>query len=200
MEKLKLEYKFGVEDFKIMEKIEHSYFPDDNITKAEEVLKWYRKNDLTCIGIRNNENKIIASVNILPLKKEIFYDIYENKMNEADILEKHIEKYNNNNSYYIYLSSISVDKRYKNNYRLIILLLKGCVNLLDLLLERNIKIERVMADASTIHGEKICNKLLKMNYIRDTSHNSKIYCENGKIFIKYIEKIKDVIYKKGRKY
>ena len=52
-----------------------------------------------------------------------------------------------------------------------------------------------MADASTIYGEKICNKLLKMNYIRKTSHESKIYCEDGETFIEAINKFKRKIMK-----
>ena len=81
MEQLKVEYKFNFEDFKKMENIEHSYFPNDNITPAEEVLKWYEKNDLTCVGVRNEKDEIIASLSILPLKSKVFMDIYENKMN-----------------------------------------------------------------------------------------------------------------------
>ena len=190
MEKLKIEYKFDLKDFKDMEYIEHSYFPNDNITLAKEVLNWYSKNNLTCVGVRNYSNQIIASVSILPLKKNIFYDIYEDKMNEADIVSCQIEEYENGNTYYIYLSSISIDKRYRNNYRVISTLLKGCINLFNLLLDRNIRIEKVMADASTIHGEKICDKLLKMDYIRNTNHDSRIYCEDGNKFIESIEKLR----------
>lgn len=190
MEELKIEYKFDLKDFKMMENIEHSYFPNENITLAAEVLNWYKKNNLTCIGLRNSKNEIIACVNILPLNKEVFYDIYEDKMNEADVVYSQIEKYEDNKSYFIYLASISIDKRYRNNYRVIKTLLKGCINILNLLFERNIKIEKVMADSSTIHGEKICKKLLKMDYIRDTSHESKIYCGDGQTFTKAIESIR----------
>lgn len=83
-------------------------------------------------------------------------------MNEADVSYEQIEKYEDNKSYYIYLSSISIDKKYRNNYKVIITLLRGCIELFDLLMKRNVKIKKVMADASTIHGEKICKKLLKM--------------------------------------
>ena len=193
MEQLKIDYKFNLKDFKIMEDIEHSYFPNENITEAEEVMKWYQKNNLTCIGIRNSHNVIIASVNVLPLKKDIFEDIYENRINEADVVYEQIERYENNKSYYIYLSSISIDKAYRNNYKVITTLLKGCVILFNLLIDKNIRIEKVMADASTIHGEKICRKLLRMDYIIDTSHDSKIYCEDGEEFIKAIEKIKKFV-------
>lgn len=102
MEELKIEYKFDLKDFKMMENIEHCYFPNENITSAEEVLNWYRKNNLTCIGLRNSNNEIIAFVNILPLNKEVFYDIYEDKINEADVVYSQIKEYEDNKSY-IYL-------------------------------------------------------------------------------------------------
>lgn len=189
MEELKIDYRFSLEDFKIMENIEHSYFPNDNITSAEEVLKWYQKNSLTCIGVRNGNNEVIASVNILPLNERIFYDIYNNKMNEADVVSSQIEKYENSKAYYLYLSSISINKKYRNNYHVITTLLKGCINLYKLLIDKNIKIIKTMADASTEHGEKICKKLLKMDFIRDTNHDSKIYCMDGNDFINSIDKI-----------
>lgn len=189
MEELKIDYKFKLEDFKVMEDIEHSYFPNDNITPAEEVLKWYQKNSLTCIGVRNSNNEVIASVNILPLNERTFYDIYNNKMNEADVVSSQIERYENSKAYYFYLSSISINKKYRNNYRVITTLLKGCIDLYKLLIDRNIKIIKIMADASTEHGEKMCKKLLKMDFIRDTSHNSKIYCIDGNDFMDSVDKI-----------
>ncbi len=190
MEELKIEYIFDLEDFKVMENIEHSYFPNDNITPAEEVFNWYKKNNLTCVGLRNNNHKVIASVSILPLNKETFYDIYENKIHEADVVASQIEEYRDSGTYFIYLSSISVDQEYRNNYKVITTLLKGCINMFELLQKRNIKIEKVMAEASTIHGEKICRKLLKMQYIRETNHASKIYCEDGEEFIEVMRRIK----------
>lgn len=193
MEELKIDYKFNLEDFKVMENIEHSYFPNDNITPAEEVLKWYQKNNLTCIGVRNSNNEVIASVNILPLNKRTFYDIYNNKMNEADVIDSQIEIYEGNKEYYLYLSSISINKNYRNNYRVIKTLLKGCIDSYKLLIDRNIKIIKIMADASTEHGEKVCKKLLKMDFIRDTSHNSKIYCVDGNNFLESINRIMKLI-------
>lgn len=48
---MKIGKEFTLSDFKTMEDIEHSYFSDYNITKAEDVLKQYEKNNLTCIGV-----------------------------------------------------------------------------------------------------------------------------------------------------
>ena len=189
IEELKIDYKFNLEDFKVMENIEHSYFPNDNITPAEEVLKWYQKNNLTCIGVRNNNNEVIACANILPLDEQTFYEIYNNQMNEADVIDTQVKRYENSKEYYLYLSSISINQNYRNNYHIITTLLRGCMYLYELLIDRNIRIIKIMADASTEHGEKICKKLLKMDYIRETSHNSKIYCMDGKNFIKSMDKI-----------
>ena len=108
-------------------------------------------------------------------------------MNEADVVSEQIEIYEDDKNYFLYLSSISIDNKYRNNYRVVMALLKGCIKLFNILMDRNIKIEKVMADASTIHGEKICKKLLKMNYIRDTEHKSKIYCTSGENFVKNIK-------------
>lgn len=139
MKELKIDYKFNLKDFEVMEEIEHSYFPNDNITPAEEVLKWYQRNNLTCIGVRNSNNEVIANANILPLKEKTFYDIYNNKINEADVIESQIETYENNKEYYLYLSSISISQNYRNNYHVITTLLKGCINLYKLLIDKNIK-------------------------------------------------------------
>ena len=46
MEEFKIDYKFSLEDFKDMEKIEYSYFKDDNISPAKECFEWYKKNDI----------------------------------------------------------------------------------------------------------------------------------------------------------
>lgn len=190
MEKLTIDYHFNLIDFKKMEEIEHAYFPDDHITSAEEVMKQYQKNNMICIGVRNEKQEVIASINVLPLKQEVFQAIHQNQMNEADVTANQIEEYEDNHSYYLYLSSISIDVKYRNQYRVIMTLLKGCIELLEMLEKRKIKIEKVMADASTIHGRKICEKLLKMEFITDTSHESKIYCKEGKEWIETVQQLK----------
>ena len=114
-------------------------------------------------------------------------------MNESEVVYSQIEKYEDNKEYYLYLSSISINKAYINNYQIVTKLLTGCINLFDILMIRNIRIKEIMANASTIHGEKICRKLLKMNYITNTDHESKIYCVDGKNFLETMKNIKQFI-------
>lgn len=195
MEELRIENSFTLEDFIDMEQIEYTYFLEENITPAKEVLKWYQKNPYTCIGIRNKDNKIVASANILPLKKEVFDDIYMNKFKEADITEEQIEIYENNKSYYLYLSAISIKEEYRNNITIFKMLLKAILEMYEELERMQIKIEALLAEASTIHGEKICTKMLNMKYIESTNHESDIYYLEGK----NIEKIMNLVKKMLKK-
>ena len=195
MEELRIENSFILEDFIDMEEIEHTYFLEENITPAKEVLKWYQKNPYTCIGIRDKNNKIIASVNVLPLKKEIFDDIYHNKFKEADITEKQIEIYEENKSYYLYLSAISIKKEYRNNIIVFKMLLKSIVQMFKELERKQIKIEGLLAEASTIHGEKLCKRMLNMKFIESTNHESDIYHLEGKNIEKIINCVKKMLEK-----
>ena len=49
MDELKIDYNFNLDDFKKMKDVEHSYFEKECISPAEECLKWYNKNSLTCV-------------------------------------------------------------------------------------------------------------------------------------------------------
>lgn len=191
-----IDYTFSLEDFKRVEEIEKDYFEEENISSAEEVMKWYEKNNKTSIGVRNSEGTIIASINILPLKKNIYDDIYNNRINEADIIYEDIEEFKDDMECFLYLSSISIDKNYKNNYILLSKLIKGTIDLLEELLERNIKIKEVLADAGTIYGRKICERILNMNFVTDTFHGTKIYHIEGKEFLEILRNIENKINKR----
>lgn len=190
MNQYKIDYKLTLDDFIEIENIEHTYFESDNITNAQEVWNWYKKNNLTCVAIRDKNSNVVGSINILPLKEKVFNDIYNNKINESNIVAEDILQYEDKKSYYMYLSSISIKGDLLNNYEIIKTLLKGALGLFNKLENRNIKIKKLMADASTIHGEKICRKLLKMDFIIKTSHNSKIYCSNEENTYKEIQKLR----------
>ena len=190
MSNYKIDNKLTAADFIEIENIEHTYFENDNITNANEVWKWYTKNKLTCVAVRDKNSNLVGSINILPINEKVFNDILNDKINESSIVAEDILQYEDNSLYYMYLSSISIKKELLNNYELITTLLKGALELLNILENRNITIKKIMADASTIHGEKICKKLLKMDYITETSHNSKIYCSSGENFYKEIERLK----------
>ena len=84
-----------------MEDIEHSYFLDDNISAAKEVLRWYEKNDLTYQKAlikfnKHNEKEILRDTNeenIKSIQKQ-YVELNKNLKLEKDKIEI-IEKLEN---------------------------------------------------------------------------------------------------------
>lgn len=187
----KCETEFTMADFIKMEEIEKEYFLEEHITKSPEVYKWYIHNELSHIGVRClDTGEVVASSTILPINKTTFEKIYNNEFNEVDIECSQIETYVTNNEYYLYLASISVQKEYREDLRVLGLLIKAFINLLNKLEEDNISIKCVMADVSTIHGKKMCEKLLNMEWIRATSHDTNIYFVDGDTFKKSMNRMR----------
>lgn len=175
MEKYKIANKLDLKDFKKMEQIEHNYFPNENVTVAEEVYKWYLKNSDTCFAILNETDKVIASCNLLPLKPIVIEKIMKEQLDEVTITDKQIEVYEEGKVYDLYLSAISIDPAYRNQISILKLLIKKVVAFFVKLEEKNITIRQIMAEASTKQGESICKKLLKMVCQKELPNGTKFY-------------------------
>ncbi|MFR2534245.1 MAG: hypothetical protein ACLTEH_05790 [Clostridia bacterium] len=175
MEKYKIANKLDLKDFKKMEQIEHNYFPNENVTVAEEVYKWYLKNPDTCFAILNETDEVIASCNLLPLKPMVIEKIMKEQLDEATITDKQIEVYEEGKVYDLYLSAISIDPAYRNQISILKLLIKKVVAFFVKLEEQNITIRQIMAEASTKQGENICKKLLKMVCQKELPNGTKFY-------------------------
>lgn len=175
MEKYKIANKLDLKDFKKMEQIEHNYFPNENVTVAEEVYKWYLKNPDTCFAILNETDEVIASCNLLPLKPMVIEKIMKEQLDEATITDKQIEVYEEGKVYDLYLSAISIEPAYRNQISILKLLIKKVVAFFVKLEEQNITIRQIMAEASTKQGENICKKLLKMVCQKELPNGTKFY-------------------------
>ena len=101
------------EDFIKMEEIDHQYFPDENVSPAEEAYKWYLADSNSCVVVKNNSN-VIAYANILSLKKEIYDKVKHNEMNESQILVSDLELDKDKYFNYLYFSTIAIDKNHRD--------------------------------------------------------------------------------------
>ena len=182
MESFKIEDTFSLKDFNKIQKIEESYFEKDEVIPAKEIFRWYNQNNKICIGVRNQAGDIIASLNILPLKKEVFDNICKKDIDKTKISYTDIEKYEKNKYYYLYFSSIQIDEKYRNNFIVLKKLIIGGLLLFEKLHKDNISIVKVVADVTTPYGEKICKKLFNMNKVLTEDNNSKLYYEDGENF------------------
>ena len=190
MEKYKIVTKLDLEDFKQMEMIEYNYFLKENVTSAKETWKWYQKNPDTCIAIKTQKDKVIGSCTILPLRNQILEDIVQERIDEAQITQAQIEEYEEGKQYNWYLSAISIDPLYRNQISILKMLIKAGIELLQELQSKDIIIHKILAEACTIHGEKICTKLLKMQLIKETKEHTKFFMGNLNEMQEVLEKLK----------
>ena len=88
------------EDFVQMEEIDKQYFPKENIAPARESFKWYLADPNSCVVVRER-GKVVAYINILSLKKDIYDKVKYNKINESQIVMENLEL--SSEKYYNYL-------------------------------------------------------------------------------------------------
>ena len=173
-----------IEDFIQMEKIDHQYFLDENVSPAEEVYKWYIADPNSCVVVKF-KSKVVAFVNILSLKKDVFNKVKHNKMNESEIVVEDLELDRDKYFNYLYFSSIAIDKNHRDIKILRKLIAKTIQKIIEIV-NMNCEIKEVMADCSTPEGEKITQRFLKLKPFKKTSHGSIIHILSGKDFLKYV--------------
>lgn len=172
------------DDFKKMEEIDHQYFPNENISPAEESYKWYLSDPNSCVVVKDKSG-VIAYVNILSLKEDIYNKIKYNIMNESEVLTEDLELSKDKYFNYLYFSSIAIDKN-NRNIKILRNLIKETTNNIQKIINQGCQIKEVMADCSTEAGEKITQKFLKLKPFIKTSHNSTIHILNGNEFVKQL--------------
>lgn len=178
-----------LKDFIRMEEIDHQYFPNENISPAKEAYKWYLADPNSCIFVKDNSN-VVAYVNLLSLKKEIYEKVKYNKLNESEILVTDLELDKHKYYNYLYFSCIAIDKEHRNIQTLKKLIQITSQKILEIE-NMGYEIKEVMADCSTPQGIKITQKFLKLKPFKKTDHGSTIHIETGKEFLKNIERAKN---------
>ena len=174
------------EDFIKMEEIDHQYFPDENVSPAEEAYKWYLADSNSCVVVKDN-SKVVAYVNILSLKKEVYDKVKHNEMNESQILVSDLELDKDKYFNYLYFSAIAIDKNHRDIQTLRELIDITSAKIIEIV-NQGSEIKEVMADCSTPQGQKITQRFLRLKPFMKTSHNSMIHILSGDEFIKLLHR------------
>lgn len=133
--------------------------------KLDDCIAWSKSNPNIYLMIRDlDTNHIIAYVNIMPVTNECYNKIKSGNFIDIEITPQMILQQSEN----IYISSVVIDPFYRCYY--------VCKFLLDAIENKltSMKIKRILADAITPIGEKVC-KHINMVKILDSKHNSVIY-------------------------
>lgn len=157
--------------------LDMKYFDIDNSDQftIEKCMNWFEINNTIYTMIKDVQtNKVVAYINAAPITDECYEDIREGKYADAEINDEHIVSYDLPGLYNLYFASVVVDQSYQN-IGILKYIYDTFVEKMIKLLERDIVIERVIADAISSKGRKFC-ELFGMKKIKnETNHNSTIY-------------------------
>jgi len=119
-------------------------------------------------------NKIVAYINASPITDECYEDMLEGKYADSCIDDDCIVSYDLPGLYNLYFASVVVDQSYQN-IGILKYIYDSFVEKMINLLNNDIIIERVIADAISPKGRKFCELFGMKKIINKTDHNSTIY-------------------------
>lgn len=193
--KYRIEYKHSVKDFEDVWKIEREYLEPSTVATVEQVTKWDKKNNDTHIFVRDLEkDKIVGELTLLPLSEEQFNKFMNNTLEDTEINEDTLLKYESDENYYLLYSAMAIDSKYRNDRIILSLLLKGFCDKINDLKGRGIKFLNMCAEGQTLDGQKFAEKFLDLKYKRKTKEGYKLYSfDNTKEFEQWLTRLPEYI-------
>lgn len=148
---------------------------DDEMFTIEKCLNWFKINPNIYTMLRDNEtHKIVAYINAAPVTDECYEDIRAGKYFDARIDDEDIESFELAGFYNLYFASVVVDLDYQNLF-LLQMVYNSFIDKVLNLLNKDIIITRIIADAVSKKGKKFCEIFGLDRVVTKTEHNSTIY-------------------------
>ena len=189
--KYRIEYEHSVKDFEDVWYIEKDYLEPSTIATVDQVTKWDKKNGDIHIFVRDLEkDKIVGEITLLPLSEEQFIKFMNNTLEDTEINEDTLLKYESNQDYYLLYSAMAIAKEYRNDRIVLSLLLKGFYDKINNLKDREIKFLNMCAEVQTQDGQKFAETFLGLKYKGNTKEGYKLYSfDDSKEFDEWVTKL-----------
>lgn len=189
--KYRIEYEHSVKDFEDVWYIEKDYLEPSTIASVDQVTKWDKKNSDIHIFVRDLEkDKIVGEITLLPLSEEQFIKFMNNILEDTEINEDTLVKYESNQKYYLLYSAMAIASGYRNDRMVLSLLLKGFYDKLNNLKDRGIKFLNMCAEGQTSDGQKFAETFLNLKHKRNTKEGYKLYSfDDSKEFDEWVTKL-----------
>lgn len=175
--------------------IEQKYLEPSTIATVDQVAKWDKKNNDIHIFVRDlDANKIVGEITLLPLSSEQFNKFMNNELEDIEINEYTLLEYKDNNKYYLLYSAMAIDSEYRNDKRVLSLLLKGFYDKLVTLKNRGIVFLNICSEGQTLYGQKFAEGFLNLKCKKITKDGYKLYSfDNNQDFEKWFSIFPDYI-------
>ena len=164
------------EDIMSALELDRKYYsmPDDEQFTVEKCMNWYNINNQIYTMIKDTEtNKIVGYINATPVTDECYNDIRNGKYADVNIDDNDVEDYLIPAKYNLYFASIVVDYE-AHSFTVLKKLCDAFFEKLIKLLDNDFIISRVVADAISKYGQKLCERF-GMKKVLSSSHESLIY-------------------------
>lgn len=149
------------------------YSEDTQVTLAKCLADHAVNPDIYMMLRDNKTGRIIGGIDIEPIDDEFYDRIRRGDFIDMDITTDDILDYTLPYPYSVYFSSIIVHPDYRSSDAFFLMYNKAVEHFINLA-KREIYIRRMIADAVTPEGKKLC-RIFGMKKIGDSAHGSEIY-------------------------
>lgn len=154
--------------------IDKLVYKDYYVGNYDNCIRWWKRNKYIYVMLEDIRlNKIIGYINAMPINDNLYNIIMKGEIIDVSINEENIETYDLPDSYNLYISSVALHPDYHNSGAFKFLY-DALMLLMIELFKREIYFKKVIADAVSPIGEKLC-KYIGMSKCKDSKHDSKIF-------------------------
>jgi len=155
--------------------LDHLVYSDEYIPSCDRICEWTEVNpDIDFIVRDNVTHEIVAYAEAMPVTDDCYEGLRSGKIVDMDLMEKDkILSYDMPGVYNVYFASIVIHPQYRNTV-LFKMLFDEMVQRYIRLIDNEVFIKRILADAISPEGEKFC-RLFGMKRIDSSNHNSTLY-------------------------
>lgn len=162
-------------DFVETDEIDYLVLRNDLIASVETAIEWYEYNNYTYLALREELSMRIAGyITLLPITEDTCNKILSGNFMDKDFTSDAILQYEYPGLYTVYVASVAIHPKYQNTNAFYKLYTASLDMFLELAREREIYVEKIIAEASTVQGEKLC-RILRMKKNCSTTTNTDIY-------------------------
>ena len=155
--------------------LDHLVYSDEYIPSCDRICEWTEVNpDIDFIVRDNVTHDIVAYAEAMPVTDECYEDLRSGKIVDMDLMAADkILSYDMPGVYNVYFASIVIHPQYRNTV-LFKMLFDEIVRRYIQLIDNEVFVKRILADAISPEGEKFC-RLFGMKRIDASNHNSTLY-------------------------
>lgn len=155
--------------------LDHLVYSDEYIPSCDRICEWTNVNpDIDFIVRDNVTHDIVAYAEAMPVTDECYEDLRSGKIVDMDLMAADkILSYDMPGAYNVYFASIVIHPQYRNTV-LFKMLFDEMVRRYIRLIDNEVFVKRILADALSPEGEKFC-RLFGMRRIDSSNHHSTLY-------------------------